>query len=265
MTELEAFIKQDITDKQDTAESPSFRILHNGDSALTVIFDEQVSDGLSLKIIALRKVLKTIFSNKLTDIIPAYQSLTLIFNLDRCSKQDSTPNTLRKVINVQIAGLDTKSIERKSRIVKIPVCYHYDVAPDLESFCKFTKLTLKQVIELHTMPKYRVNMLGFLPGFFYLSGLDKKLYMPRKSTPSLNVEAGSVGIGNNQTGVYPVDSPGGWQIIGKTPTNLFEPTNSTDKFLVNPFDQVQFEPISLKEFTKLVEGDNDSSQKQDAK
>ena len=100
-------------------------------------------------------------------------------------------------------------------------------------------------------------MLGFLPGFFYLSGLSVKLFMPRKSTPSLSVEAGSVGIGNNQTGVYPVDSPGGWQIIGKTPVSLFKP-DKTDKFLVKPFDQVQFESISLEEYEELVKQSSQS-------
>ena len=184
--------------------------------------------------------------------------------MDSGSKQDLTPDIIREAIEMHMEKLDTESIKRKSKLVRLPVCYHYDIAPDLESFCKFTRLTLTQVIQLHTSPKYRVNMLGFLPGFFYLSGLNKKLFMPRKSTPSLGVEAGSVGIGNNQTGVYPVDSPGGWQIIGKTPVNLFEP-NSTDKFLVKPFDQIQFESISLDEYTGQLTSSNELSQKQDAK
>ena len=111
-------------------------------------------------------------------------------------------------------------------------------------------MTTDELISLHSSQIYWVNMLGFLPGFLYLSGLRKSLYCPRKETPSIKINAGSVGIGGEQTGIYPVASPGGWNIIGQTPLKVFIPS-SNHPALANPLDRIKFNPITLDEFKQL--------------
>ncbi|KAA1242645.1 5-oxoprolinase subunit PxpB [Aquimarina sp. RZ0] len=132
----------------------------------------------------------------------------------------------------------------KKRLWKIPVCYSSQLAPELESFAGKKSMTIKELITLHTAPLYTVFFIGFLPGFLYLGGLDKKLVTSRKASPSAKLEKGSVAIGGNQTGIYPCDSPGGWHVIGKTPLDFFNPNISNPCF-VTPGDKIQF--ISIKE------------------
>lgn len=147
---------------------------------------------------------------------------------------------------------EEQPLQLTSRIIELPVCYAHELAPDLKYFLQQKEMDLKEFIELHTRPNYLVYFIGFLPGFLYLGGLDQQLYFPRKSTPDSKIEAGSVGIGHQQTGIYPQDSPGGWHIVGKTPTRLFD-LNQTE---VTPFragDYLQFKPISLEEYKSQVQ------------
>ena len=120
----------------------------------------------------------------------------------------------------------------------------------IQNIIEISGLSQKEIIDFHSSPTYFVNMLGFLPGFFYLSGLNENLFCPRKATPETNIPAGSVGIGGEQTGVYPVDSPGGWQIVGRTPLNVFSPEKK-NPFLVSPMDSVKFIPISADKFESI--------------
>jgi len=133
---------------------------------------------------------------------------------------------------------------------KIPVCYDESIGEDLEVVAIQNNLTIADVIKIHSKTKYTIYGIGFLPGFLYLGGLSEKIFCNRRPTPRLKVPKGAVAIGGNQTGIYPQESPGGWQIIGKTPISLFDITdNPPSKF--KPGDTIEFQPISLKEFEVL--------------
>lgn len=137
----------------------------------------------------------------------------------------------------------------KSKNWKIPVCYQIPYATDLEIMAKQLNLSPQKIIQYHSKAKYTVYFIGFLPGFFYLGGLNPKLYFPRRKNPRKLVSAGSIGIGGNQTGVYSVNSPGGWNIIGYTPYRLFDPSHNKKK-LPQPGDTIEFFQIDKLELKK---------------
>ena len=141
----------------------------------------------------------------------------------------------------------------KAREIEIPVCYGGEFGPDLDALASIHALTLTQVIELHSAPTYLVYFLGFAPGFAYLGGLPEALASPRLEVPRAKVPQGSVGIGGNQTGVYPLTTPGGWRLIGRTPFALFDPaqTQPARMSLLQIGDHVRFRPISKQQFAEL--------------
>ena len=218
----------------------------NGDSALTLFFDEETGEALTRHILSLAEIFKTTFSKTLIEAIPAYRSLTLCFDI-LAINTDSIEESIKQVIHESGPGA-TEAIT--PRLIEVPVCYESMYAPDLESLATYCKLNSDEVIQQHTQNDYLVNMLGFLPGFLYLSGLVEQLYCPRKETPALAVPAGAVGIGGNQTGIYPVTSPGGWHIIGQTPLAIFNP-EAKEPFIAQPLDRVRFVPIDVNTFKQL--------------
>ncbi len=135
----------------------------------------------------------------------------------------------------------------------IPVCYSADLAPDLEAVCRHLDIDTDELARLHTSSPHQVRMLGFAPGFAYVDGLDPKLDMPRHERPRQSVPAGSVAIAGGQTGIYSLASPGGWQVIGRTPTPLFDPSE-TPPMLIRPGQPVRFRAISVEEFEALRAG-----------
>jgi inhibitor of KinA len=137
-----------------------------------------------------------------------------------------------------------------SRIVELPVCYGEAYALDLEAVVALTGLTSREIIRRHSEAEYVVRMLGFMPGFPYLAGLPTELQVPRKERPRLNVPAGSVAIAGNQAGVYPVVSPGGWQVIGRTPVRLFDPQSASPS-LLQAGDRVRFRQVSPSEYLEI--------------
>ena len=145
-------------------------------------------------------------------------------------------------------GADTAAGE--GRLVTIPVCYGGDFGPDLPFVAQHAGLTEEEVIALHAGREYQIYMLGFLPGFPYLGGLDERLFTPRLGTPRTAIPAGAVGIGGEQTGIYPIASPGGWQLIGRTPLKLFDPASGTLPYAAG--DRIRFTPITAAEFVALA-------------
>jgi inhibitor of KinA len=140
-----------------------------------------------------------------------------------------------------------------SRLLEIPVCYGGEFGPDLEFVAEHNGLTVEEVIRIHTQAEYRVYMIGFVPGFPYLGGMSKSIAAPRKPTPRLAVPAGSVGIAGLQTGIYPIATPGGWQLIGRTPLPLFQP-HADPPALLQSGDRIRFFPIDEAEFQKQAGG-----------
>lgn len=181
----------------------------------------------------------------IVDIINAYNSLTIFYHTT-IENIDSEILTLKSIFEM----LDSSN-EMKNMLWKIPVCYDEKFGVDLEEISRTNKLKNNDIISLHSRAIYTVYFIGFLPGFLYLGGLDKKLNFPRKATPRLQVEKGAVGIGGEQTGVYPQESAGGWNIIGNSPIQFFDRKKEYPCF-ARAGDKVEFIPIDLKTHEEIA-------------
>jgi KipI family sensor histidine kinase inhibitor len=224
----------------------SYQIVANGDAAVSILLTAPVSEKLSRQIQWLARFLSTELAEVITDIIPAYQSLTLCY-VPTAGNHQQMLDVLATVFKN-----DIPQDEYESQLITIPVCYDKIYAPDMDALATAKGLSRQEVIELHSNTDYLLHMLGFSPGFLYLGGLNPLLVYPRKAIPSARVPAGSVGIGGNQTGIYPQETPGGWHIIGRTPISLFNP-NLASPCVAQPLDKVRFKSIDSREFLALNE------------
>lgn len=179
------------------------------------------------------------------ELVPAYNTITVYYD-PFAIKSPFPYETFKQQIDEILHTFDLR-MDPKSRYFEIPVCYEGDFALDLAELASSKNLTVDEAIHLHTNMIYDVVFIGFSPGFPFLAGLDERLHFPRKKNPRLKVEQGSVGIAGNQTGIYPITSPGGWQIIGRTPVKLFNVTRHTPT-LFKAGDQIKFYPISHREY-----------------
>ena len=228
-----------------------YHIYPCGDHALTIVLGDKADTVTNQKVMQLYGYLIQYPIIGVLDIIPAYTTLTVVYDLRALKKKNPATSVYMLMCEeVQKAAAITVSTSVKSRLVKIPVCYDLSLAPDLLSLAEQHLLTTEQVIQLHTGKTYRVFMIGFLPGFAYMGTVDEKINTPRKSKPRTLVPAGSVGIAGEQTGIYPFNSPGGWQLIGQTPVQMFGASKETPCYL-QPGDEVQFYAITLTEFKNL--------------
>lgn len=207
-----------------------------------VKWNEEVSDHLLQKQIALEKLLKTQFKENIEEIRIGFKTLGI------CWKSIVHFKEIQDCLN-QIDRLNEFPLLSK-KIWQIPVCYEFECARDLATLAKSKNLSPEELIRKHSSKPYRMHFYGFLPGFMYLQGLPKKLHSPRKSLPDKDVPAGSVAIGGSQTGIYPRNSPGGWHLIGQTPINLFDP-NSMPPVWAEPGDRIQFFSISKEELVTI--------------
>ena len=220
------------------------KVIFSGDTSINVVFENVVSEKISNQVLSIAKLVERQHINGLVDIIPAYREVTFVFDplvLDIAS--------FKHFLEKQLNKMDGEIVDKKGRHYDIPVLYNDEVGLDLLEVAKYHGLSLEEVIHLHTAQAYRIYMLGFLPGFAYLGGLDAKLHTPRKNTPRLRIPAGSIAIGGEQTGYYPVDSPGGWQIIGQTPLVMFD--SNRPEIKLHAGDRMKFYAIDKLEFQKL--------------
>ena len=221
-----------------------YEILINGDLAVTVRFGEEVSETLGARVRALCDGLRQYKGRGITDLIPAFASLTIVYD----PRVLSYGKLCRLVAAAVKKGQTTESGVK--RVHLIPVAYGGEYGPDLADVARLHGVTEGEVVALHAGRDYRIYMLGFLPGFPYLGGLDERLTTPRLDTPRTLISAGSVGIGGNQTGMYPTASPGGWRLIGRTPEILY------DAFRTPPVEYaageyIRFYPVSAAEYAAL--------------
>ena len=180
--------------------------------------------------------------------MPGYSSLTVHYDVPALYKENKTAfEAMAEIIENFTEGKKPGNTAIEERLIKIPVCYGEKYAPDLHEVSAVKKLSIEEVISIHSSKEYRVYMLGFVPGFAYMGEVDDLIAMPRREKPRLKVEAGSVGITGKQTGVYPLDTPGGWQIIGRTPMSLFNKEEEHPVFL-RPGDRIKFYSITDDEF-----------------
>jgi inhibitor of KinA len=224
-----------------------------GDSALTVTFGSSIDEEVNLKVLSLFRLVKQQGCVEILDVIPAYASLTLVYDFYRVySNIKSSPFTyMSDKVEKLIEGLQVQNLPAP-KVVEIPVCYDPSFGTDLREMAKNKQVSIEEIVQIHTSTTYHVYMLGFLPGFSYMGKLDDRIATPRKAVPDLNIPAGSIGIAGEQTGIYPLDSPGGWNIIGRTPLKMFN-LNAVSPCLLQPGDKVRFQPIVLDEYYKLKE------------
>jgi KipI family sensor histidine kinase inhibitor len=211
-----------------------------GDAAVLLSLPKQAAVG------AIAKQIEKARPAGLIECVPAFDSIAICYDPIRV-----TPAALMAGLAKALArGAKMKSGAKSGREISIPVCYGETYGPDLADVAARARLDPAQVIKLHAARRYLVRAIGFMPGFPYLSGLDARLHTPRRATPRTQIPAGSVGIGGAQTGVYPLASPGGWNLIGRTPLALFRPANTERPTLLQPGDFVRFKAISQEEFAK---------------
>ena len=220
-----------------------FDVIPYGEQALLINFKEEISLEIHQQVKACFLHLRSLEIVGITDFIPAYHSLTICFN----SLIISFLELKQIIMNTEFKVATENS---KKNIIEIPVCYDVDFGLDLNIVAQKTGLSSQEIIRIHTEKPYLVYMLGFAPGFMYLGGLDKRIQVPRKENPRLKIAAGAVGLADQQTGIYPLETPGGWQIIGQTPLSLFSKEKPS---LVAMGDHVQFVPISKEMFFKIKE------------
>ena len=219
-----------------------------GEQSLLVEFDQRIDPDVNRQVIALHQRLANLAHDAIVSCTPAFCSLGIGYDPASISFED-----LASLVQQQFDLIQTVADQHQT-VKRIPVCYSDACGIDLQHVAATTGLSRKQIIELHSGKIYRAYMLGFLPGFAYLGSVDSRLRVERQSDPRLKVEAGSVGLAGEQTGVYPCAAPGGWQIIGRTPISLIG-GNDLSQWMISPGDQVQFYPIQQAEFDSLLEQD----------
>lgn len=235
---------------QKPVSSPSpYQLFPLGDSAITIDFGNMIDESVNRQVIALFETFRKKPLPGMIEAVPAYSSLTIYYDTITLRKKIPAGKTVYEWISEQFSTRleQPLSIEQtESELVRIPVCYDLEMGPDLLSVAAQKNITPEELIRIHTEKEYRVYMLGFLPGFSYMGQVDERIATPRKSQPA-NVAAGSIGIAGKQTGIYPLASPGGWHIIGRTPLALFDAMKN-EPTLLKAGDRIQFVPISKDEF-----------------
>ncbi len=221
-----------------------------GDSALTVKVGNGISEEIHRRVFALFSALEQACISGVTELVPTYDSLCVHFDPAVVSPMEMVSRL--KAFEL-FASAETPALE--GRLVRIPVCYGGTYGPDLQTVAQHAGMREEDVIRLHSGTTYLTYMLGFLPGFAYLGGMDERIACPRLQSPRTQIPAGSVGIAGKQTGIYPLASPGGWQLIGRTPLKLFHFTETGAQFLLSAGDSVVFYPISENIFREMEESD----------
>lgn len=228
-----------------------FRIYALSEQAITIEFDQKISTEANDRVMRLHQALSNDPFPGFQESVPAYSSLTVFFDLSKIPS-GYTPDTTGPIEYVSFI-LENRMHESiggnplSEQVVEIPVCYDITLAPDLHWVSEYCRLTIPEVIKLHTGTEYRVYMIGFVPGFPYLGSLPSALEVPRKESPSLSIPAGSVALAGRQTGIYPFDIPGGWRVIGRTPLRLFD-ANREPFSLLKAGMSVRFVEINISEF-----------------
>jgi inhibitor of KinA len=220
------------------------RILPLGDSGLTIEFGERIDPAIHERVLASMHELEQEPLPGQLDMVPTYRSLTVYYD------PLVTDGASIGAALLDIAARPARAPHRPAKTLTVPVFYDPAVAPDLDTVAAETRLTVEELIALHTSIRYRVYMLGFMPGFPYLGSVPRQIAVPRLVTPRKAVSAGSVGIAGNQTGIYPRMSPGGWRIIGRTPLRVCD-LNGPQPFLLKPGDHVRFMAINRTQFEDL--------------
>jgi KipI family sensor histidine kinase inhibitor len=221
-----------------------YRIVPAGESVLIVEFEDRIYPLDNATTIACAEAIQAAAVAGVRDVVPTYRSVAVYFDPLRTD----TDALLERITHEAETAGPGALVAREP--LRIPVCYGGDLGPDLPQVAAFARMSADEVVQRHASATYRVFMLGFVPGFAYLGMVDQDIAMPRRATPRIRVPMGSVGIAGVQTGIYPAETPGGWQLIGQTPVRPFDPRRD-DPFLMKAGDAVQFYAIERAEFDRL--------------
>ena len=220
------------------------RFLPAGDQSLLMEFGNEISPEINFKI---RNTVKAIDDSQIDaiwELIPTYRSIQIFYDPLKIDYHALVASLDELVSSMETGELDSL------RIVEIPTVYGGEFGPDIEFVAKNSGLDVDEVIRIHSSQDYLIYMLGFTPGFSYLGGMDERIATPRLESPRTKIPAGSTGIAGSQTGIYPIDSPGGWQLIGRTPLALYNPQDDPP-VLLKAGDYVRFVPIDEIEYARL--------------
>ncbi|KKK32992.1 allophanate hydrolase [Salinicoccus sediminis] len=216
------------------------------ENALTIYMGDDIDEEVNRRLVELKKKIESLDIAGLGEIVISYTSLIIYFDIFK---------TDAGTIEGKLRDINTDALLEggfEYRVVEIPVCYGGEYGPDIENF-EENGLSADEVIDMHSGKEYLVYMLGFMPGFPYLGGLDEKLHKARLETPRVRIPAGSVGIGGKQTGMYPFESPGGWNLLGRTPVPLYDPGRAEpilyqagDRIVYRAIDEGEYEDIKAE-------------------
>lgn len=225
------------------------RVVPAGDSAQMLELAEDLdldANALARRVAA---IVRAAGGEGITDVVAAIVTVTVHFESNDAAQATARREAVSDLLLAALAQAGEDQEERERAPIEIPVCYEAAYAPDLAAVAEATGLTPEEVVRLHVASPHRVLMIGFTPGFPYIGGLDERLAVPRHPTPRARLEAGSVAIANGQTSIYPFATPGGWNLIGRTPLRLFDPARNPPS-LLQAGDRVVFVPIPEQEFAR---------------
>jgi len=230
-----------------------------GDSAAIIRVRDRFEDAPEKTLNEVLNVFHRLTSAAIPGVIelaPAYTTVAVFFDPRQIAKAGANPDQILDYVSERIraalaGGVSlSRPVFAKPRLVQVPVCYDPEFAFDLDHVAQHAHISPQEVVRLHSAAEYRVGCIGFTPGFPFLAGLPKQLATPRQAIPRKEIPAGSVGIGGAQTGIYPLRSPGGWNIIGRTPARLFDPAKNPPA-LLRAGDRVRLRAITRREFEAL--------------
>lgn len=215
-----------------------------GDCAVVIAFGDEIDQATNWRVKAFSDRLGAASLPAIVEHIPTFTNVTVIYDPLSANYKDLVADIERV-----IEAMPAKILGGDARTVEIPVCYGGEFGPDLESVAERNNLSPDEVVEIHCESAYPVYMIGFAPGFPYLGGMSERISAPRLDTPREKIPAGSVGIAGRQTGVYPIETPGGWRLIGRTPLRMFNPTRDPPS-LLQAGDLVRFTAINKEEYER---------------
>jgi KipI family sensor histidine kinase inhibitor len=230
------------------------RLLPVGDAAVTVEFGDAIDPAINDRVLAFTRAVDELIRDDrrgIIEVVPTFRSATVYFD-PLTTEAETVAGRLRALADALPSGR-----AGQSKTVEVPVVYGGEFGPDLGEVAAYAGLSVEEIARLHASVAYRCYMLGFSPGFPYLGLVPEAIAMPRLAEPRVSVPPGSVGIAGSQTGLYPLESPGGWRLIGRTPLRLYDPDRA-HPFLIEAGDTVRFVPISRAEFDRLSVKHNES-------
>ncbi|QTD39694.1 5-oxoprolinase subunit PxpB [Sporosarcina sp. Te-1] len=222
-----------------------------GDQAVVIEVARDISIEAQDKVLAVSARLEERSPDWMVELVPAYTSVTVFYRLNAFVEGNPYEEVCKRIQQLLASVQADRSSSRKT--VRVPVLYGGEWGQDLPFVAEHNGLTLEEVISIHSSGEYLVHMIGFAPGFPFIGGMSEKIAAPRRKTPRLRIPARTVGIAGKQTGVYPIETPGGWQLIGRTPLELFLPEQDPPSLLAAG-DRIEFYPISQKEYDEMRGG-----------